>query len=261
MKKPTKSEKILVDAVSKALMILECFSLDNYELSLKQISDIAGLYPSRTLRLCGTLIYHGFLIRDSKNNYRIGPKLLTLGKIYERKNPLIAIARPILRELCSLTGESCKLFAIDGTKRLCLAKEESPSPLRYSIEEGQRLELYAGAGGKAILAFCQREFQDQVLKSKPLKRLTANTIVEADILEKEFQRIQRNGFAESHEESIPGVASIAAPIFDHSEKVCASLTIAGPIQRFDEKKESEMIKSLLSAAKKLSKLMGYTYGI
>jgi len=259
MKNSAKTEETRVEAVSKALLILECFAEGKDALSLKQLSDMTGMYKSRILRLCGTLIYHGFLLRDENGIYRIGPKLLTLGKIYERNNPLIALARPILRELCSLTGESCKLFVVDGTKRLCLAKEKSPSPLRYTIEEGQRLELYAGAGGKAILAFSSKAFQDRVLRENPLKRLTPNTIVESDLLEAEFQKIQRNGYATSYEESIRGVASVAAPVFDHTRNVCASLTIAGPIQRFDNKSASEMTQNLLSSAKKLSKLMGYAF--
>jgi IclR family acetate operon transcriptional repressor len=66
------------------------------ELSRKQLSERTGLYKSRILRLCGTLMAHGFLICMEGSNYRLGPKLMMLGKIYERSNPLVFIARPIL---------------------------------------------------------------------------------------------------------------------------------------------------------------------
>jgi len=72
---------------------------------------------------------HGFLIRLEGSLYRLGPKLMMLGKIYERSNSLISISRPILRELASITGESAKLFVIQGTKRICsLSKKDHPVP-------------------------------------------------------------------------------------------------------------------------------------
>lgn len=256
MKKAIKTDEMIVDAVSKALLILECFSHQKHQLTLKDLSEMTGMYKSRIMRLCSTLIHHGFMLRHDGGRYSVGPKMMLLGKIYERNNQLISLARPILRELCGLTGESSKLFVLDGTERICLAMELSPSPLRYSIEEGQKLELYAGAGGKAILAYCSPDFIDRVLNKNILIKLTSKTIVERDSLDKEFEKIRNQGFAKSRGEAIEGVASIAAPIFDHENKISGSLTIAGPTHRFNDKNESTMIKNVVGAAQKLSKLLG-----
>jgi len=256
MTKKIKTNEMVVDAVSKALLILECFSDEKYELTLKDLSEMTGMYKSRIMRLCSTLIHHGFMLRHDGGRYSVGPGLMSLGKIYERNNPLISIARPILRELCGLTGESSKLFVIEGTKRLCLAMVKSPSPLRYSIDEGQKLELYAGAGGKAILAYCSHEFIDRVLNDKPLLKLTSKTIIERDSLDQEYKNIRHQGFAKSYGEAIEGVASIAAPVFDHDNKISGSLTVAGPIHRFNDKNEPTMIENVVLSAKKLSKLLG-----
>ncbi len=254
--KTTKESERQVETVTKALNIMECFTADEPELSLKQISEKTGLYKSRILRLCGTLVAQGFLIRIPRASYKLGPKLMILGKIYERTNPLMAVARPILRELASLTGESTKLFVIEGTKRLCLVREKGPSPLRYAINEGETLELYAGASGKVLLAYASEEFRNEVL-SKNLKRITPSTIVERDRLEKEFETIRKQGFAFSKGELVSEVAGMAAPVFDHTNTVCAALTVAGPIQRFSDEHCSEMSKNLLTSARKLSQLLGY----
>ena len=234
---------------------MECFTADEPELSLKQISEKTGLYKSRILRLSGTLVAQGFLIRMPRASYKLGPKLMILGKIYERTNPLMAVARPILRELSSLTGESTKLFVIDGTKRLCLVREKGPSPLRYAISEGETLELYAGASGKVLLAYSSEEFRHEVL-SKPLKRITSSTIVERDRLEKQFKTIRKQGYALSKGEVVSEVVGMAAPVFDYENEVCGALTIAGPVQRFSAEHRKEMLKSLQASAHKLSILLG-----
>lgn len=247
-----------IESVDKALRILECFSDRATELSLKQLSEITGLYKSRILRLCGTLIVHGFLIRMEGSLYRLGPKLMMLGKIYERSTPLIFIARPILRELASITGESAKLFVIEGTKRICLVREKGPNPLSYHVEEGESFELYAGAGGKVLLAHSSRDFRDQVLGEKVLQRLTPTTIVERRRLEEEFTAIREQGYALSLGEVFSEVAGMAAPVFNHEGSVSGSVTIAGPKQRFSEDRQHEMLTALLDAAHKLSHLMGYS---
>ena len=246
-----------IESVDKALCILECFSDREAELSLKQLSEKTGLYKSRILRLCGTLMAHGFLIRMEGSLYRLGPKLMMLGKIYERSTPLIYIARPVLRELASVTGESAKLFVIEGIKRICLVREKGPNPLSYHVEEGESFELYAGAGGKVLLAHSSREFRDQVLGEKVLQRLTPATIVERSRLEEEFTAIRKRGYAVSNGEVFAEVAGMAAPVFNHEGSICGSVTIAGPIQRFTEDRHQEMLVALLGAANTLSHLMGY----
>ena len=256
VKNPPKESAKQIESVDKALGILECFSDRIPELSLKQLSEKTGLYKSRILRLCGTLMAHGFLIRLEGSLYRLGPKLMMLGKIYERSNSLISISRPILRELASITGESAKLFVIQGTKRICLVREKGTYPLGYHVEEGDSFELYAGAGGKALLAYTSREFRDQVLGEKVLQRLTPTTIVERSRLEEEFAAIRERGYASSNGEIFTEVAGMAAPVFDNENHVCATLAIAGPTQRFTEDRRQEMLANLLAAARRLSQLLG-----
>jgi DNA-binding IclR family transcriptional regulator len=257
IKNPPKESAKQIESVDKALSILECFSDRVPELSLKQLSEKTGLYKSRILRLCGTMMAHGFLIRQEGSLYRLGPKLMMLGKVYERSNSLISIARPILRELASITGESAKLFVIQGTKRVCLVREKGTYPLSYHVEEGESFELYAGAGGKALLAYTSKEYRDQVLSEKVLQRLTPKTIVERSRLEEEFATIREQGYASSSGEVFTEVAGMAAPVFDHENNICAALTIAGPIQRFTEDRHQEMLESLLASARRLSQLLGY----
>jgi len=256
VKNPPKESAKQIESVDKALSILECFSDSAQELSLKQLSEKTGLYKSRILRLCGTLMAHGFLIRLEGSLYRLGPKLMMLGKVYERANTLISISRPILRELASITGESAKLFVIQGTKRICLVREKGTYPLGYHVEEGESFELYAGAGGKALLAYTSREFRDQVLGEKVLQRLTPTTIVERSRLEQEFRAVREQGYASSSGEVFTEVAGMAAPVFDNENNVCAALTIAGPTQRFTEDRRREMLDNLLAAARRLSRLLG-----
>jgi DNA-binding IclR family transcriptional regulator len=133
VKDPPKESAKQIESVDKALSLLEGFSDVMPELSPKQLSEKTGLYKSRILRLCGTLTAHGLFIRLEGPLYRLVPKLMMLGKVYERANTLISIARPILRELASITGESAKLYVIEGNNELDDALREFASPERMKM--------------------------------------------------------------------------------------------------------------------------------
>ena len=246
-----------VDTVARALGILECFTTGEPEQTLKQLCDKTGLYKSRVHRLCRTLLDCGYLVRTSYSSYRLGPKLLVLGKVYERTNTLVSISRPIMEELAVTAGESAALFALEGESSICLAREYGPSRLFFAINEGDFMELHATAIGRVLLAHATEEFRQKVL-SGDLKAITPATIVDRGRLEEECRAILKRGYTVSREEREPGVAAIAAPIFDFDDKVPAALSLVGPVQRFSEENLASMVENLLAATHEISRLMGET---
>ncbi len=246
-----------VEAVLKALDVLDCFHVQP-QLPLKKISELTGMNKTRIIRLCGTLVAKGYLVHDSESqHYKLGSRILSLSKVYERSNTLISLARPVLGYLANHTGESATLYIVDGLRRLCLAREEGTFSIRYNIVEGQRMVLYAGAGGKVLLAFGPEELRRKVLKKSHLKALTLGTIKDPKRLEKELEEVRRQGYASSHGERDAEVAALAAPVYDHDGKVCAAISIAGPINRFSPEHNVKHLKILLSSAKHLSQMLGY----
>jgi len=253
---PVRESDRQVDTVAKAMTILNCFSASEPELSLKSLSEMTGLYKSRIMRLCGTLSAQGFLVKTSRATYKLGPRLLILGKIYEKTHSLLNSSGPILESLVSTTGESAAIFVREGTIRYCLVKKDGPSPLRYSVTEGEPLPLYAGAPGKVLLAYATPEARRQILSDTTLERITSTTITGMGELEQELETIRRKGYAISQGEVLPDAISLAAPVFDHDSKVNYSLQIGGPSQRLTPDRWPELIPKLLDCAKELSVLMG-----
>jgi DNA-binding IclR family transcriptional regulator len=244
-----------VDTVARALGILECFTTGEPEQTLKQLCEKTGLYKSRVHRLCRTLLDCGYLVRTSYSSYRLGPKLLVLGKVYERTNTLVSISRPIMQELAATVGESVALFALEGDRSICLIREYGPSRLFFAINEGDYMQLHATATGRVLLAHASADFRNRVLGGE-LETITPATITGREWLEGECRAILERGYSVSREEREPGVAAVAAPVFDFEKKVPAVLTLVGPVQRFSEKNLPGMIEKLLAATWDISRLMG-----
>jgi len=245
-----------VDTVAKALTILNCFSASETELSLKILSEKTGLYKSRIMRLCGTLSAQGFLVKTSRATYELGPRVMILGKIYEKTHNLLSIAGPVLEELVSITGESAAIFMRDGMNRFCVIQRVGPASLRYSVSEGDPLPLHAGAPGKVLLAWAPEDVKRQLLAKKDLKKFTSRTITDREDLERELETISHKGYALSESEVVQNAISIAAPIFDHESSVNYAVHLGGPSQRLTTEKQAEILPALIESAHHLSFLMG-----
>ena len=260
-KQPTEKKKStapIVDSLATALGLLDHFTLKEPELSLSQLSEKSGLYKSRIHRLCGTLVHSGFLVRMPWASYRLGPKLMVLGKIYENTNTLVASARPIMRELAEITGESVALFILEGESSVCMAREFGSSRLVFSINEGDRMQLHASAAGRVLLTYASEELREKVLGGDNtwLERFTPHTMVSPEKIKSELSLIRERGYAINRGERELEIAALSAPIFNHNQEVKSALAVVGPEQRFSDKRIEEMVKHLFEATRRISVLLG-----
>jgi len=257
MKAKTKEMGRHVEAVLGALDLLDCFQ-HKPVLSLKEMAARTRMTRSRIIRLAGTLTSRGYLIYNSQEKqFHLGPRLFSLGKVFEANNTLNSLARPFLKELVRETGELASLYVIEGMERVALVREKGIHEVSYSVGEGQRMELYAGAAGKVLLAFAPPDIQAEILSKKFLKRLTSRTITDPDKLAKELGEIRRKGYACSGGERVSDVWSVAAPVFDHTKQICCSIGVTGPLFRIPKRMQLRYTKILTDKAGKLSARLGW----
>lgn len=76
-------------------------------------------------------------------------------------------------------------------------------------------------------------------------------------LRSELQHIREQGYAIDDEEIEEGLRCIGAPVRDYSERVVASLSIAGPASRLTQEKIPLLARSVTAGAHALSAALGY----
>jgi DNA-binding IclR family transcriptional regulator len=104
-----------VEAVGRALSLLEAFGEPDPTLSLAQLSERKGLYKSNILRLAACLERFGYLERLPDGRFRLGPSLWRLGSLARRSYDLGEFVRPALRDLVAATGETAAYYVRAGT--------------------------------------------------------------------------------------------------------------------------------------------------
>jgi DNA-binding IclR family transcriptional regulator len=119
------------------------------------------------------------------------------------------------------------------------------------------MPLYAGATGKAMLAFLNPKQQEAAFAEPHLPEFVERAEEAKERARQEIATIRRRGYAAASRELSPDVNGIAAPIFDRFGRPVAAITIGGPSSRFDDDAAARSVMPLLETANELSVRLGY----
>ena len=231
-----------VRAIGRAFAALECFNLDEPKLTLNQISEKIDLPMSTTLRILSTLVSLNAVKRSEDRTYSLGSKIYILGAIAEAHNKPHQIILPYMIELRDETKEAVSLYGVEGEYRVCYEHAPSLLTMRCVVRVGDRFELWAGAGGKVLLAYAPEEIIQREIKK--LAPITETTIVDKEKFLQELSIIRGQDYAISYGEREDGIVSIAVPIMDWRGNVIYALSLAGPALRFTENRALALIPRL-----------------
>lgn len=233
MTESTARSRVASSAVINALEILESFDGEHARQSLAEISRRLRIPKSSAYRNLAALEALGYVVRDAGGReFSLGPKVLELAQRFLDQNSLVAVARPVLRELAAETGETAHLGVLAGQDVVYIEIAESPQRVRALVQRGDRLEAHTVASGKAILAFSSASTVEVVV-ARGLRRFTARTISTREDLLEQLAATRRRGFAIMSGEWVDEVAAVSAPIFGPGCEVVAAAGIAAPRARLE----------------------------
>jgi IclR family transcriptional regulator, KDG regulon repressor len=251
---PSDSTKVL----SHMIAILDCFSVSQPELGVREVARQSGLSTSTAGRLMAELKEAGLLKQNPASRaYSPGSKVLAWSSVYMATLNIRSAALPYMEELRRTSGETVTLYILEGNDRLCVERMESQHNIRMVTRVGQKLPLYAGSAGKAILAFMPVVWIDDYLASVALKPLTARTIDDVGRLRGELEQIRQDGYAASFGEWILEASGVAAPIFGPMGAVLGAISISGPGSRFTPERVVEFAAAVQRMTRAISLIMGF----
>ncbi|HLH64816.1 MAG TPA: IclR family transcriptional regulator [Solirubrobacteraceae bacterium] len=214
-----------------------------------------GMSKAVAHRILQSLRSRDLVGADGRGSYRLGVAAAALGARALARLDLRSSSLPILRELRELTQETTTLSALSGLARVYLAQVVSPQEVKMTVEVGRPFPLHAGASSKAILAHADPELREQVL-SRPLVALTPYTPVTRAELERELATIAAEGVAVSRGERQAGAGSVAAPLFGPHGEVVGSISVCGPVDRFDGERARLLAEPVREAAAAITRRLG-----
>jgi DNA-binding IclR family transcriptional regulator len=249
---PDQAAKYSVPVVRSTFHILEELARSQ-PLGLKEITQKTNIAKSTVFRILNTLMQIGYVIRDSNRDYRISPALGRLVNEESFSEELRRLALPLMLELRNKFGETVNLGVQQFDKVTYVEVVPSEFALRLQESRGASVPVHASALGKAILAFSPQDVVERLVRHHHFEILTPNTITRADDLLAEIKRVHTAGFAFDRGEGSLLAVCIGAPILDAEGNAVAAMSISGPASRFNPKRDSPVITSLLKTTAELSR--------
>ncbi|WYX19669.1 helix-turn-helix domain-containing protein [Achromobacter xylosoxidans] len=148
-----------MSTLKRALAILDLFSLATPVLTAEEIISKLSYSAPTGYRYIRDLSDLGYLLRMTGGGYKLGPRIIELDHLIIDGDPVLGVARPIMREVVDQVGGDVLLSVIHGLRILNIHHERGPDALGIPHGRGRAHPLFRGATAKTILAFLPRKDQ------------------------------------------------------------------------------------------------------
>ena len=236
------SEGRRVKSVQKTFDIIETLDQQG-EATVSQLASTLDMPVSTVHIYLQTLADTGYVVRRG-NQYMLGLRFLETGsRVRDRLNILQAARREMV-DLCWQTGERVGLGVAEDGKRVQLWQIEGEDAINDNNYIGEFTHMHWTSLGKVLLASFNDEEIENVIERHGLPRATERTIVEADELFEEIERIRNQGYAIEDEEHKQGMRSVSVPLRAGEQDTIGALGIAAAKSKITPRRCDEYVKRL-----------------
>ncbi len=251
--------------VERTVQILEYLARasKNGGVGISAVSREFDIPKSSVSDILYSLLELGFIEYENEmmKTFKLGEGAVRFGlgalEQYDLKN----IIHPELIKLHKQTGYTAFAGIRTDSDVTYIDKVEGASAIRFAIGAGSTRPLHLTAIGKALLAGFDNDSVIDIMGDSCYVTHTSNSICNVRRLLREMDKVRKNGYALENFEDNDYTYSIAAPIFDIKNKVCAAVCISLLASDITEEQIAELTHTVSSAAKRISESLGCTkYG-
>lgn len=200
-------------------------------ISLAELTKLAGVSKPTVYRLMNTLEEFGLVIKLPQTDaYFPGPGLFERAHDGLAQISLVHLATQELDDLLQATNETVHLAVLNttGPEVVYIDKRESSHTIRMISAVGRRAPMHCTSLGKAMLAFLPEDERHALIRTRPLVPATEHSLTDPDALERELAEIRLRGYSLDLEEHEEDIYCVGAPVFDHTGKPVAAISVTMP---------------------------------
>ena len=249
-----------IQAVGIAMRILERLALG---VGYERVTDLAreiGTTKNRVFRHLKTLEDLGYVRQEpDTQRYMIGVRFVQIGSVVANQYDFVSTSRPIMQRLRDAVGFSVVLSKVEDGRLFAVEQVQGHGEVTFSLTVGNPLRLHNSAQGKIVLAFGDPSLLEATLAA-PLTPRTASTIVDAERLRNEVERVRQQGWAIAPGEIMSGINALAVPIFDHRQALLGTLATIASIDELPGEPSRDHLTRTLEAAAEISGALPVSQG-
>ena len=237
----------MIQSVERAIDILNEISRRGDWVGVREIARAINLKAPTTQQMLKTLLAKGFLEFDEeRRQYRLGLGLWVLAEKVNPVNGLAKLIAPYVENVFRQFGETVMASALIKNKVRVVIWRQSNHSLAVIVpdEKGIIMNPHHLAGGRVVLAFSGRLFQESHLKNLCFPEAGKNLFRDTTEFSAEMERIRVQGYAVTEDVFDSGIGALAVPIFYGSGDFAMALSSSMPLNRFKTEKKDQILKHL-----------------
>jgi len=245
----------LATTVMKAFNLLEFIS-EHQPVQPSTMCKGLGLTRANLHRLLYTLVCLGY-VEKSRLGYQLSLKLFQLGSTVPIKEQLRESAKTRMYDLERIAKENIYLTVLYHDMVIAIEEVKSSHTVVLNPDVTYTYPVNSCASGKLLLSSLSEEELDRYLENVTFIRKTPDTCMDKGHFKDLVKEAREKGYAKEVLEFGSHLNSIAAPLYNRSGEVIATIAISGPSMRLTEDKMDELIEPLKEMARQISESMSY----
>lgn len=244
-----------MSSIRRSVQVMELLARKG-PMGVRAVAQQLGLPLGSIHRLLLDLEAEGVAERTIDGEWVLSFKLLEITGMQLDRIELPQLARPFADRIAEETRETVNINALHNLMGVTIDKVRGNEGMQLDMRIGSRGPLHCGGAGKAMLAYLPEE-QRRVVLAQPLKPMTAHTIIDPALLEREISRIRQRGYSLDYDEVVVGVRCVAMPILDRSGQPVGAISISGTSAKRPGPELDRMVALLAEASGHVSRRLGY----
>lgn len=229
-------------------------------LPLRDLAAAAGMPAAKAFPHLVSLQKIGLLSRDDAGCFGGGPLGQALGLIAMQRVSPTRDAEAEIVALAGATDMSVAAATLGPLGPTVIRLEESARPQHVSLQVGTVMSLVNTAIGRIFAAGMSDDVLADLLANEPV-RLAGRPAAPADAaFRARLAAIRTDELDFAFDAPVPGIGTVAAPVFDHTGSIRLVIAIIGSSRGFPRGPDSDLAQALLAATRRLSWRFGWIGG-
>lgn len=255
-----------IQSIEVGFQVIRAMEAANGPLPLRDIAAAAGMPPSKAHLYLVSFVKEGVAFQDPvTGHYGLGRFAIQLGLSAIRQLDVVEYAREELATLQRTIGFATYLSLWGDRGPGIVSKVDGERQGSLAVRLGYVLPLLNSATGQVFLSYLDETEtaavrQDEIAAAKrdatEESAALAPRISSAKDIQKIVETVRAQGYAMTINSINSSFAAMAAPIFDYSSRIVATITVLGSDKQLSGNRKKPTLEALLSAAHRLSERLG-----
>jgi len=213
-----------IQSVDAAIAVMRTLAASRGPLSLKKLSELCRMDPSKLHRYLHSLTKTGMVVQRRTGEYDLGRLSLQIGLAAVQRHDLVNHAADHLQQLALETDSPVCLSVFSLTGPTIIRWHRGNAPIVPLFALGQTLPLVTSATGQVFLAFLPRHETQALIEAEKTRERTTG-LYETDAIDRLVGEVREQGYAVCSGGVLPDQTGISAPLINWQNEASAAVTI------------------------------------